>query len=57
MEAVADATNKDFSTNANNQQYEIKFRSNHAIYRNGYIKLILPKAFTMSSESSAVALF
>ena len=49
--------NPDFSTNANNQQYEIKFTTNHAVYRNGYIKLIIPDSFTMSSESSAVALF
>ena len=33
--------NPDFSTNANNQQYEIKFTTNHAVYRNGYIKLII----------------
>jgi hypothetical protein len=57
MVAVPDAVNKDFSTNAKNQQYEIQFTSNHAVYANGYIKLEIPESFTMTSESSAVALF
>jgi hypothetical protein len=57
MLAVPDPINKDFSTNAKNQQYEIQFTSNHAVYSNGYIKLEIPEAFTMTSESSAVALF
>ena len=57
MIAISNAVTPDYSTNANNQQYEIEFTTNHAVYTGGFIKLILPDSFTMSSESSAVALF
>jgi hypothetical protein len=47
----------DYSTNAPNQAYLIGFTTIHSVKRDGWIKLIIPPDFTMTSTSSAVALF
>jgi len=45
----------DLSTYADNQAYLVTFTATHTVYKGGYIKIILPDAFSMSSSSSAVA--
>ena len=47
----------DFSTYADNQAYDLKFTSSHKVFAGGYIKIIFPGEFTMSSESGAIASF
>ena len=51
----AGSTQKNFSTFSDNQVYLITYKSVHKVYKGGYVKLEIPKNFTMSSSSSAVA--
>ena len=48
---------QNFSTYSDNQVYLLTFTSVHKVYKGGYIKLEIPKSYTMSSSSSAVAQF
>jgi len=48
---------QNFFTAARDQTYKLSLKTKHKVYKDGFIKVIIPEAFRISSESSAMAYF